>query len=374
MNSVKLLFKLLFLQAFILGSWGNAHAQNWSYSSVKDANRSLYNIQDSCILVKTLHYNRFTQDTTEIYYSFLILKNSEGDFYIVSATKSGTYLMINDSLTLISKDGDTLKTIATGNGISLDDENISNRYFGLKVIPTTLKGNFSRLKYSRAKEVDFSKDTLVIVQKDKKYDQVRYLYLDRNLRVIKCREMNNDEDRPDGEFSVTIHYFKHNCFDSLNKQHFLGKYWRNRNYTRPQKDTLTRLSDTLWLRDGTYRLRSNYDYVILDYWYLSCRPCIQMHPFMNELYNSIDTSRVLMLGVDPYDDTDDIDRYFLRKGYSIPQFDAKNYELVHSYDEYPIVLVLDSGFYIMEEFKGYGGLVTELEIRLYLKSRGLIIQ
>lgn len=88
-----------------------AYTQNVSeiYSSVKKANKSIYAIEDSTLLISYKIYNRFTQEANLVYYAYIFntLSESHLDFYMTRVT--GSYLFKDNNFSPISKDGDTLR-------------------------------------------------------------------------------------------------------------------------------------------------------------------------------------------------------------------------------------------------------------------------
>ncbi|MFY0644130.1 MAG: hypothetical protein JXR19_06665 [Bacteroidia bacterium] len=96
-----------------------------------------------------------------------------------------------------------------------------------------------------------------------------------------------------------------------------------------------------------------------------------MHPFIEELYQTLDSTSVLLIGVNPYDQEKNIHSYFNRKGYKTPQLDVSKGLLPNMYEEFPTIAIVDSELNVVKLFTGYRGRHTENEIRRSLQELGI---
>ncbi len=343
------------------------------YKKIKKSNMSFKDYKDSTLLIKQKVFNRFTQETSERIDCFYFEDKIN---YLFSRVQENIYHYDYnvDTVSITYPNGDIFGKRAL-KPYNYDDHDAQNWFYSLKQVPTRNKGDFSTLKYGRPRISHSANDTMFICQYDRDLNQDRRLYFNStDFRIYKVQYINDDLDRPDALVEFEFHYFKGNCYDSLMKVHSLGKYYNNTYLEKPVDDTkaLMKINDSLFLLKDSVITGFSNKYILFDYWYLSCSPCIQMMPFVNKLHVEIDTSKVLIIGVNTIDDEDDIIRYKTEREYLLNEMDMKKMMSLHNLNEHPQLILVDKNLKDVKVFKGYGKGVSDLEIKLYLKSMNLL--
>ncbi|MFY0644129.1 MAG: hypothetical protein JXR19_06660 [Bacteroidia bacterium] len=242
---------------------GKAYGQEGNiYQRIRQANITIYNIEATTVLVSQSIYNRFTSDTITIHQTFSPFKNSKDTFIWLSARLYGEILYQNNFLYLTSWNGDSFPPRNMGI-VDLDRKHNSSFYSALNSIPTTKKGDFRRLRFSKPKLINKAPDSIVICQFDRKLKQTRHLTVNSKFQIIQVEVNNNDENRSDLGYKIDIQYFKHDCFDSLNMEYGLGTYYfpDSAETTVTALDTQTQ-SKVFSLLDGRKIELSNYKYIV----------------------------------------------------------------------------------------------------------------
>lgn len=93
---------------------------------------------------------------------------------------------------------------------------------------------------------------------------------------------------------------------------------------------------------------------------------------MKNLQEEIDDKKLIILGINPYDKEFYVQRYLKDRGYNTFQMDIKKMKPYHNVNEFPQLILVDEKFEVVRIFKGYGKGVSDLEIKLYLKSMNLL--
>lgn len=344
------------------------------YKNLISHNKSIYDIKDSTILFKHELRNSFKNDTTYYtncyYFKSLNLKYHSmifSDKYFINK------LYGNEKLTQSLKyyKLDTIKNIEK---LNLDKETPhSDLYFFIFLIKKK-RGEFSSKVYGEY-EIEKIRDTFILNQKYKKEKRTRKLYFKQDYKIFKVEEFNYNEDEPDSYSCSEFQYYSHNCFDSLNKVHKLGFYTpiTPKKEIKIIKDTIKSNSKIIYTFgniDSILKIDSNKFY-LFDYWYLSCSPCLQMMPFMNELHNKIDTNKLVIIGVNPYDKKINILNYLNKRNYHTIQLDKSKNIPFHIINEFPTLILMDGKFNHIKTFKGYSK-YQEIDIIKYLNTLGLI--
>ncbi|MCB9262714.1 MAG: TlpA family protein disulfide reductase [Flavobacteriales bacterium] len=343
------------------------------FEEVKKANTSLSDYDDSTMYIQYEFVNRFTDEKTESSGSFLFYQKNH-PYLFLGADIYSFKIFKADSVFIVNKNGDTTNRFEPTTPFEFDKSNPNGLYWLLTKIPTEKRGSFSKKEYSKPMLVYNNKDTFAIARIDKKWGNVHTFYFTKSHRIFRYEVVNDNPERPDSSWIYNFNYFKHNCFDSLNQRLHYGET------PRPpyppidnRKDSLTyNKHDTVFLLNDSILTNFSGKFILFDYWYLSCHPCLQMMPFMNQLHQEIDTSKLIIIGVNPYDDQEHINRYLERKGYHVLQMNAKKMKPFHHIDSFPTLILLDADFNEVKQQVGYGGTFSDKEIRQMLKEYGLI--
>jgi thiol-disulfide isomerase/thioredoxin len=97
------------------------------------------------------------------------------------------------------------------------------------------------------------------------------------------------------------------------------------------------------------------NFVLVDFFYSSCHPCIQAIPTLQALHNKYKNKGLKVIGIDPYDkDTYDLSRFVSRHGITYPVL-LENEDARRKYgiQGYPTIFLLDKSGKIIYQNMGY---------------------
>lgn len=265
---------------------------------------------------------------------------------------------------------------------NLSKGKIPRRLFFLNNLPISSGKFYSNKKFNAGKIIYQSKqkDTIIFEQQLKNSEGFRRLYLDNNLHIFKIEGGYYDPDILLEKWTVGFKIYPNKSLnevaDSLNfgpfRERMPQKKWKFMD-TIPlaynnNKLKIHLVNDTL-LQIDTSKIK----YYIVDFWYLSCKPCHLIKPGLEAINKDLDTAQALFLGFDPYDKKEDINNFVNLKGFEIPEIDINNFNF-HQFtiNTNPTVLILDENFKIIKEFVGYSD-SNLMMIRLFLKQRKLLL-
>ena len=344
------------------------------YAKVKKLNISFKEYKDSTLLIKQKVINRFTQETSERIDCFYFTDKLNYKFSRVQENIYH-YSYNVDTVSIIYPNGDIFGERAL-KPYNYDDRDAQNWFYSLKQIPSKNKGDFSRLNYSRPRVSHLKGDTMVICQYDRGLNQDRRLYFNNvDFRIHKIQYSNDNLERPDSLVEFEFYYYEGVRYASLKRAYNLGKYHENihAESTTEVPKTLQNVNDSIFLLTDSLISGLSNKYILFDYWYLSCSPCIQMMPFIQQLHNEIDTSKVITIGVNMMDDEDDIVRYKNKSGYYLNEMDRMKMLPLHRLNEHPQLILVDKALNDVKVIKGYSKGHSDREIRAYLKSLDLLL-
>lgn len=344
------------------------------YKALKAKHQSVLQLQDSIIYFEALTKNRFKKDTVK-FYPFLYKIGNSG---ILNATtiygeykwdKSGYYFkyFTNDSFKKL--EGDYSMN-------AREDKTPGGFNWLFRRIPTIENYEFSRKNYREPTYRD-SNGLTIIEQFEKTDNRSRLLYVNEQMQILKMLYINYDTTEADEYWEFRFRYLNGNNFDSLSKQFKLGTYTSLRTdiplKSVPKKDTLPPAGFSIpLLGNKILKIDSTKEtYILLDYWYFGCGPCMQMMPFMNSLDKRADSTRLHIIGANPYDKASDITNYFSKRGMACHQMDLSAIKPFHEINEHPTLILLDSKLNEVKRWVGYSPYQQKL-IEKYLLSLQLI--
>lgn len=351
------------------------------YKDLKEKYESIYNFQDSFIFIESKSKNRFRTDSNFVDKSLFKINS---DLYVTSYYLSkmyGEYLYVNDSVYYRYFKNDTFKLRNIGQHLNIKAKNYPNEYYRLFItIPTKENSGFSRWKYKKAKITILNHDTIIIEQSIRKSSRKRLFFVNQNLNIYKIININNDSNEADEYWEHSIKYIAGNNlkFDSLNSYFGLGKYSNYKIKSFSKKDSLYKYkSDSTktaipLLNGQSLSIDSTKEtYILLDYWYFGCGPCMQMMPFMINLDKIVDTSKLHILGVNEIDKASDILKFFSNRNSQYLQMDCNKMLPFHQINSHPTLILVDSKFNIIKIWVGYSQ-YQQKQIERYLREMGLL--
>lgn len=346
------------------------------YSKLLENNRSLYDIKDSTLYFDCYLYNRFKFDTLNFKKCYLLKSNNPKTQEYEISTIYWINKIENSKYVSYSKKWNNIDSPTYLKKYNLDKGRPNSIFYPFDVLPKVRNGGFDKKIYCNT-SIQLYNDTFVLTQDYKKLKRKRKLYFKGDYKIFKIEKFNYNTEESDEYFCVNISYFPSNRFDSINYAHKLGFY------TPIIKDsikTIIKLIDTLSksskqihiLGDDSVLSVSKNKYILLDYWYLSCSPCLKMMPFMSRLHTLIDTNKIIIIGVNESDKEMNITKYLESKGYHFIQIDANKNIMPFDIIEFPTLILVDSDFNEIYRFKGYNSKFSDDLILKYLKSLGLL--
>jgi thiol-disulfide isomerase/thioredoxin len=347
------------------------------YKNLIANNISFYDIKDSTVFIDLFLYNRFRNDTftsKDVFYFKSKDKNNHqitfSSIYWLNYLNKNTYSYENKNR-IFEEEKKVLDEVDF-------DKNLHNStFYPLGEILSKNKGDFNKKTYGKY-TISRVKDTFTLTQKYKKLNRTRKLYFKDDYKIFRLEEFNHNENDPDAYLRIDFHYFQNNCFDSLNKALQLGLYTPipEKKLITPVKDTISKTSKvihTFGYNDAdTLLVIDTNKYYLFDYWYLSCRPCLDMMPFMKKLHEKIDGNKLVIIGANPSDKKENILNYLNKRDYHFLQLDKTKNMPFHNINSHPTLILMDGNFNEVKRFKGYAKGYTDYEITKFLKSIDLL--
>ena len=243
----------------------------------------------------------------------------------------------------------------------------------LQLFLTKNKGSFSAKNWFKP-EIRTKGDTVIFFQEYP--DEVkRNIFSDVNGNIFRVRETYLDSTAPlvweSNSFTVVP---AANWMDFLMSES-MGRYKKfttSASATPDVKPVITENQFPLYQSNGWGTINSTNKYLLLDFWYLSCPHCRPVTKILESQLDFIDSNKLLVMGVNPYDDSTDITNYVRNKRTRIPQtieaFRFKKYNV----QAYPTLLLLDKNGVIVKTFEGnYKGL--DRDLLFYLRENRLLL-
>jgi thiol-disulfide isomerase/thioredoxin len=119
------------------------------------------------------------------------------------------------------------------------------------------------------------------------------------------------------------------------------------------------LTGNVLIKNEDFRMKDvDAKYIILDFWYTSCYPCIKSIPAVNEIYHSYKDKDVVVYGVNPLDDAHKdkarIEKFLKNNpmGYETIMVDRSIGDSVCA-DGYPTFIILDQDYKVVYKESGY---------------------
>ena len=119
------------------------------------------------------------------------------------------------------------------------------------------------------------------------------------------------------------------------------------------------LAGDVLMKNEDFRMTDVYaKYIILDFWYSSCYPCIKSIPLVNEIYHSYKDKNVVVYGINPIDDAHKdkarIDKFLKNNtmGYETIMVDRAIGDSVCA-NGFPTLIILDKDYKVVYKESGY---------------------
>ena len=380
-------FHILILLLISLNFSVHSQSVDSIYSAVITKYESLCNLKDSVVVIKYLTKSRYTDTAILLGRTYVYqLKNMNryNPEFCVSAPFY-IYHFKNNILKYKWIRNDTFKNtiqksyfLDLKSTINSKENSLYYSYFswGLTLIPSNDRGDFSKAQYDKPFLLKYTPDTIIIRQKRKKEKQsYRSIYINKYFEIFKIEDINLNEEESDEYFGAEFTYSKKESFLELSKKYQLGNFTDTpAGWLKPSKglakDTINKSTKILNLLNQQHVVL-NKKYILFDYWYLNCGPCQKMMPLMSQMEDKIDTSKIMIIGVDETDKEQNILTYLNKRNYHIPQLDCNYHAPMQTISAFPTLVLLDSNFNEVKRWVGYSPLV-KFEIEVYLKKLGVL--
>lgn len=162
--------------------------------------------------------------------------------------------------------------------------------------------------------------------------------------VLKRVEINNLKNDTILTLKSLPLFYKLKTYEPTTKQHLLPN------------DTIAPDWNLLSLKDekiGLTNLRGKL--VLIDFFYMSCYPCLLALPKLETLYEKYKEKGVVIIGIDPYDKKEDgIDKFLAKRGVNYPVL-LKGRDVAKDYhvSGYPTMYLIDKNGKILFRNTGY---------------------
>jgi thiol-disulfide isomerase/thioredoxin len=131
----------------------------------------------------------------------------------------------------------------------------------------------------------------------------------------------------------------------------------------PHFDLISIESDTVKVKD----LKSKY--ILFDFWYRSCYPCIKSIPVLNKLHSEYNESKLKIISINNIDKSVSLINDFIEHNHIEYDVYTQSVQKGNSFDginSYPFFILYDENFKIIKHFSGYSEKLYE-EIVEHLK-------
>lgn len=183
--------------------------------------------------------------------------------------------------------------------------------------------------------------------------------------------MNNDTMYQYQKFELVNFLFDNKVDVSKLSVNSVPTFIKLKEYS-PEKEAEPLLNDTtapewsLISVDGDKVSLSDFKgkYVLLDFFYKSCMPCMKALPVMQSLYEKYKEKGLVVIGIDPYDTNTALLKKFLsKKGVTYPVLlGSKELSSQYRVSGYPSIFLIDKTGKIIHSSAGYGdGTEAELD-------------
>lgn len=369
--------RILILVIFALRASLFAQTDKEIYKNLIANNLSFYDIKDSTVFIDFFLYNRFKNNTHTFKEVYLLKSNNINNHQIVFSTIYWLHYLDSNKYSYENKNRIFEEEKKIFNEVNFDKKIPSSSFYSIGSIPRNNKGDFNKKTYGKY-TISRVRDTFTLTQKYKKLNQTRKLYFKDDYKIFKIEEFNHNENDPDAYSRIEYHYFKNNCFDSLNKALQLGLYTpiQEKKIITPVKDTIRKTSKVIhtfgFNNVDTLLVIDTNKYYLFDYWYLSCRPCLDMLSFMKKLHEKIDGNKLVIIGANKADKKENILNYLNKRDYHFLQLDKTKNAPFHFIEEFPTLILMDGNFNEIKRFKGYAKGYSDYEITMFLKALDLL--
>jgi thiol-disulfide isomerase/thioredoxin len=313
--------------------------------------------------------------------SLIYLENIEGDSPSISYFETESrlyskikddnyYYKIYDSLNFNEEKIDTK--------FNIKKRRIPNQINYITYLPLSENDFIDSKNYTSKPEIIYMNiNTITLQQHSKKLNQNRIIYINKDRHIIKVEYFNLDSNLLQEKYSLEFFIYKNSTLfqiaDSLN----FGPFDSNLlNYKYiPKVESLLKYDSGLNL-PLTYENiltidTSKIKYIIIDLWYIGCKPCYQLRSELEKINSNINSNKVILLGYSEYDSASDINAYLKKKNFKIQEISNTFYRKILHADARPTVLILDNQFNVIQHFEG-SGKSTIFGIKMFLFQKKLL--
>jgi len=373
-----LLCSLTVFFLFIEPSFCQFYEINWK--KIETINNHLFSNKNQVLKLKYSTKNRYKSQwsSNSVLVNFECLSKGTQNLYFMDSfsllnykvDKNYYYYRLSDSLDYKKRE---LKT-----PFDIKRNMIPNELFFLRDLPISFTSFYkNKVKTNNILYQTATKDTTILEQYLKQNNIVRTIFLNKNLEIFKIAFRNLDSNNNLEKWQIDLTVFKNSNLiqiaDSLN----FGPY---RDYVpiiniNQKKEIKTYINGKLDI-PLVNNLVLHFDstqikYYVFDLWYIGCKPCYLLKPYLEDINNKIDTSKIILLGHNLADAKNDIEGYCIKKSYKIPEIDHTAFYLdLFKTDEYPVLLIVNSNFELVEKFVGYSA-YNILKLKHFLKENDL---
>ena len=136
--------------------------------------------------------------------------------------------------------------------------------------------------------------------------------------------------------------------ESVYSQNFLSKTLLQKGVVAPEFNLKTSAGDSIELSDYKGKI------VILDFWYVGCRPCVKAYQDIKALEEELSKDKFVVIGMNPITRKNKINRY-IRKGKYADKVVLCSKEIITAYQvsAYPTIYIINKNGNIAFSTAGY---------------------
>ena len=256
-------------------------------------------------IVRHVHKNVFRYDTTVYHFGYLALNQDEFFIFAIDSTFSITS-------GLLSSNGNYLLQANSPEKIRLQKNELDGTiYFRLNEIPAKQASTLLKLV------TRFNLSTSVVLQNDKYFAKTRQGYLETDTSTFRITKVTQTIPYKKDYYQYDeFHYiqlpdtiekaikeqvkvltdaakdFPVTTFKELDKKQTPSENFEAKSFA---------FKDLVSINQGTLETIMKDKYVIFDFFYLSCMPCHKMTGYILDWLPAMDSSKVILVGVNPAD-------------------------------------------------------------------------
>jgi len=253
-----------------------------------------------------------------------------------------------------------------------------NDLFFLKFVPHIYNSEFFSKNLIAKTKIKKENDTYIITEKLKNSKKIRKVYTDNKLIINKIEYLDYDNENLNEKLTIKLSRYENTNLNNIGDSLKYGPFGSKTKYKKKEtiKTKFEYNNGNLVLKlitNDSIVIDTNINkYYIVDFWFISCKPCHLFRPYLESLKNKINNNKAIVLGFDKDDNKDDLIKFIKIKKLKIPELNQTDLTLSNfDVQIFPTILILDNQFNIVRKIEGYSE-TNELLLEKYFKELKLL--